>query len=92
MLDRTLKASTINVKLAAVRKLVGEAKRAGVITTEESSQMEDVANVGQNGARLGNWLTKEQARELLAVPDRSTLKGKRDYIILSAHRLRPAPE
>ena len=83
MLDRNLSASTINVKLAAVRKLVGEAKRAGVITAEESSQMEDVSNVRQNGVRLGNWLTKEQARELLAVPDRSTLKGKRDYVILA---------
>ncbi len=83
MLDRNLKASTINVKLAAVRKLVGEAKRAGVITAEESSQMEDVPNVRQNGVRLENWLTKEQARELLAVSDRSTLRGKRDYVILS---------
>ena len=83
MLDRNLKASTINVKLAAVRKLVGEAKRAGVITAEEFSRMKDVPNVRQNGVRLGNWLTKEQARELLAVPDRSTLKGKRDYVILS---------
>jgi integrase len=30
-----------------------------------------------------NWLTREQAKELLAVPDRSTLKGKRDYVILA---------
>ena len=28
-------------------------------------------------------MTREQARELLAVPDRSTLKGKRDYVILA---------
>ena len=32
---------------------------------------------------MGNWLTREQAKELLAVPDRSTLKGKRDYTILA---------
>jgi integrase len=32
---------------------------------------------------LGNWLTREQAKDLLAVPDRSTLKGKRDYVILA---------
>ena len=32
---------------------------------------------------MGNWLTREQAKELLAVPDRSTLKGKRDYVILA---------
>ena len=37
----------------------------------------------QKGTRLGNWLTREQAKELLGVPDRSTLKGKRDYVILA---------
>ena len=45
--------------------------------------MTDVPNIAQRGTRLGNWLTKKQARELLAVPDRSTLKGKRDYVILA---------
>jgi integrase len=28
-------------------------------------------------------LTREQAKELLAVPNRSTVKGKRDYVILA---------
>ncbi len=42
-----------------------------------------VPNVRQQGTRLGNWLTKEQARELLTVPDRSTIKDKRDYCILA---------
>ena len=81
LLERDL--SAINVKLAAMRKLVGEARRAGVIAAEEAAQMADVPNVRQNGVRLGNWLTKEQARELLRVPDRETLKGKRDYCILA---------
>jgi site-specific recombinase XerD len=40
-------------------------------------------NVRQQGTRLGNWLTREQAKKLLAVPVRSTLKGKRDYVILA---------
>ena len=83
MLERKLGASTINVKLSAIRKLVGEARRAGVIGVEEASQMSDVPNIPQHGTRLGNWLTREQAKELLAVPDRSTLKGKRDYVILA---------
>jgi integrase len=39
--------------------------------------------VRQKGARLGNWLTREQAKELLAVPGRSKLKGKRDYVIIA---------
>ena len=82
-MDRELSPSTVNVKLSAIRKLVDEAKRAGFIDAEAASQMSDVPNVAQRGIRLGNWLTKEQAEELLAVPDRSTIKGQRDYVILS---------
>jgi integrase len=78
-----LSPSTINVRLSAIRKLVGEAKRAGMIGTEEAATLNDVPNVPQRGIRLGNWLTREQAKELLAVPDRSTLKGKRDYVIIA---------
>ena len=83
MLDRKLSPSTINVKLSAIRKLIDEARSAGVLGAEEASQMSDIPNIRQNGTRLGNWLTKEQAKELLAVPDRSTLRGKRDYVILA---------
>jgi integrase len=39
--------------------------------------------VRQQGTRLGNGLTRDQAKELLAVPDRSKIKGKRDYCILA---------
>ena len=83
MLERKLSPATVNVRLSAVRKLVIEAKRAGVIGAEEASQMTDVPNVRQQGTRLGNWLTKEQTKQLLAVPDRSTTKGKRDYAMLA---------
>jgi integrase len=78
-----LSPSTINVRLSAVRKLVGEARRNGMIGREEADDLTDIPNVGQKGTRLGNWLTREQAKELLAVPDRSTLKGKRDYVIIA---------
>jgi len=79
----TLAASTINVRLSAIRKLVDEARQNGMLSTEEAGHLTDIPNIRQKGTRLGNWLTKEQARELLAVPDRSTLKGKRDYVILA---------
>ncbi len=78
-----LAPSTVNVRLAAVRKMVTEAKRNGLLSSEEASNLTEVPNVRQRGTRLGNWLTKEQARELLQVPDRSLLKGKRDYAILA---------
>jgi len=54
-----------------------------MIGSEEAASLTDIPNMSQKGTRLGNWLTREQAKELLAVPDRSTLKGKRDYVILA---------
>jgi integrase len=78
-----LSPSTVNVRLSAVRKMVGEARRNNMIGSEEAASLTDLPNIRQQGTRLGNWLTREQAKELLAVPDRSTLKGKRDYAILA---------
>jgi integrase len=79
----SLSPSTINVRLSAVRKLVGEARRNNMIGSEEAASLTDIPNISQKGTRLGNWLNREQAKELLAVPDRTTLKGKRDYVILA---------
>jgi len=78
-----LAPSTVNVRLAAVRKLVAEARKNGMLSHEDAANLTDIPNVKEKGTRLGNWLTKEQARELLAVPDRSTVKGKRDYAVLA---------
>jgi integrase len=78
-----LSPSTVNVRLSAVRKMVGEARRNNMIGSEEAASLTDIPNIRQQGTRLGNWLTREQAKEVLAVPDRSTLKGKRDYVILA---------
>ena len=54
-----------------------------MLSAEEAAHLTEVPNIRQKGTRLGNWLTREQAKELLAVPDRSTLRGKRDYVILA---------
>ncbi len=83
MIEKGLSPSTINVRLAAVRKLVSEARRNGILDGEEAANMADVPNVRLQGRRMGNWLTRDQTKELLAIPDRSTLKGKRDYCILA---------
>ena len=78
-----LSPSTVNIRLSAMRSLVAEARRGGMLSSEDAAALTDIPNIKQAGARLGNWLTREQAKELLAVPDRSTLKGKRDYVILA---------
>ena len=78
-----LSPSTINVRLSAMRKLVIEARRNGMLGAEDAANLTEVPNIAEKGTRLGNWLTREQAKELLAVPDRPTIKGKRDYAILA---------
>ena len=78
-----LSPSTVNVRLSAMRKLVTEARRNGMLGAEDAANLTEVPNIAEKGTRLGNWLTREQAKELLAVPDRSTLRGKRDYVILA---------
>ena len=83
MVDAGLGGSTINVRLSGVRKLVNEACENGLIDPSAAGRIISVPNVPAQGVRLGQWLTAEQIRELLAVPDRSRLKGKRDHAILS---------
>jgi integrase len=78
-----LAPSTVNVRLSAVRKLVAEARGNGLISADEAASLLRIPNIRQQGTRLGNWLTREQAKQLLTVPCRSTLKGTRDYAILA---------
>jgi hypothetical protein len=56
MFEKNLSASTINVRLSAVGKLIGEARRNGILDAEQAAQMADVPNLRQKGSRMGNWL------------------------------------
>jgi len=64
-----LSPSTINVRLSAVRKMIHEARRNGMLGGEEAADLTDVPNIRQQGTRLGNWLTRKQTKDILAVPD-----------------------
>jgi hypothetical protein len=41
-------------------------------------KLTSLKGVRQSGNRAGNWLTREQARHLLARPDIGTIEGKRE--------------
>jgi hypothetical protein len=75
--QRRLAPSSINVRLAAVRKLAVEAADNGLLAAEVAAAAAGVRGVKRAGVRVGNWLTVEQSERLLALPDTSTLKGKR---------------
>jgi hypothetical protein len=49
-----LSPSTINVRLSAVRKMVGQARRNNLIGSEEAASLTDVPNISQKRTRLGN--------------------------------------
>jgi integrase len=75
--------STINQALSAIRRLGFEAADSGLLDPNIAAAVGRVKGVRREGRRTGNWLTKEQARRLLAVPDAATFTGKRDRALLA---------
>jgi len=80
---RQLAPGTINVRLAAVRRLAYEAADFGLLSPELAAGIRRVKGAKKLGVRLGNWLTAEEARTLWQLPNTETLKGKRDRAILA---------
>ncbi len=78
-----LTASTINVRLAAIRKLASEAAENSILDRDLANGIAKVKGIKRHGFKAGNWLTREQARLLLQIPDRGTLRGKRDYAVMA---------
>jgi site-specific recombinase XerD len=81
--SRQLAPSTINVRLAAVRRLACEAADSGLLSPELAAGIQRVKGARKLGVRLGNWLTAEEARRLWQSPGTETLKGKRDRALLA---------
>src|SRR5580765_3820577 len=80
---RGLGAVSINVRIAAVRKLAVEAADNGLLAPELANGIVRVKGVASKGIRLGNWLSVAQAQKLLNTPDVTTSKGLRDRAILA---------
>jgi site-specific recombinase XerD len=80
---RRLAPATINLRLAAVRRLAYEASDNGLLSPDLASSIRRVKGAKKLGSRLGNWLTCAQGRRLLDAPDKQHTKGKRDHAILA---------
>jgi site-specific recombinase XerC len=81
--QKDLPPSTINVRLAAVRRLAYEAADTGLLSPELAAGIRRVKGAKRLGVRIGNWLAIEQARALLRKLPSGTARGKRDCAILS---------
>jgi len=80
--QKNLAPSTINVRLAAVRRLAYEASDTGLLSPDLAAGIRRVKGAKRLGVRIGNWLTIDQSRTLLGKPSDS-LRGKRDRAILA---------
>jgi site-specific recombinase XerD len=81
--QKNLAPSTINVRLAAVRRLAYEAADTGLLSPELAAGIRRVKGAKRLGSRIGNWLSIEQARKLLRTLPVDTVRGKRDRAILA---------
>jgi integrase len=80
---KKLAASTINVRLAAVRRLAYEAADTGLLSPELVAGIRRVKGVPQLGRRVGNWLSPTEGEQLLSGTTTETLRQKRDAAIIS---------
>src|SRR5215470_14594130 len=75
--------TTINLRLAAVRRVAFEAADSGLLSPELAAGIRRVKGVRRIGVRVGNWLTAEQGKRLLAGVERGSLRGRRNYAMLA---------
>ncbi len=75
--------TTINLRLAAVRRVAYEAADSGLLSPELAAGIRRVKGVRRIGVRVGNWLTAEQGKRLLAAAESYSLRGKRNHAILA---------
>ena len=74
--DKLLAPGTVNVRLAAVRRLAYEAADTGLLSPELAAGIRRVKGCKKIGIRLGNWLTVEEARALWQIPSATLAKRK----------------
>ena len=75
--------STINLRLAAVRRLAYEASDSGLLSPDLAAGIRRVKGVRRLGVKIGNWLTAEEGRRLLSGAGNATLRQRRNYAMLA---------
>ena len=74
--QRPLAPTTINLRLAAVRRIAYEAADSGLLSPELAAGIRRVKGVRRIGVRVGNWLTADQSKRLLSTSNRMTFVAR----------------
>ena len=77
LIERGLSAASINLAIAAPCKLASEAAANGRLSPLAIAGIRGVPGARRSGVRTGNWLTLQQAQQLLAEPNPETIKRLR---------------
>ena len=83
MQDKGVGEASINLRLAAIRKMSREAVELQIWSEDVAASFASVKNIPQRGKRTGNWLSLEQSQRLINAPDASTSIGLRDRAMLT---------
>ncbi len=78
-----LSAATVNLRLSPIRKLARKLADNQLLDPLVASSIKRIPGVEKRGTRIGNWLMKDQANQLLNGPAPETLAGKRDRAMLA---------
>src|SRR6202051_838732 len=76
-------SSTINLRLAVIRRLAYEAADCGLLSPDLAAGIRRVKGVKKHGMRIGNWLTAEQGKKLLIAFGGEDLRSNRDYAMIA---------
>lgn len=75
-------AQSINLRLAAIKKLVSEAADNDALSPTSAAAISRVERIKCEGQRIGHWLTKDEVQTILNRPTYN-LKDLRDKAVLS---------
>lgn len=83
LVGRHYSASSINQRLAAIRRLALKASDEGLLSADQAATILRIKGLKKTGTMPGKSLTTREAEALMNAPDPATKKGKRDRALLA---------
>lgn len=83
LLDQDYAPATINLQLTAIRQLAKELRYMAIIDPNTADSIMQIDGVEHSGRRLGHWLSNDQVAAIKSVPNRKTVRGTQEYLVLA---------
>src|SRR5574341_2578107 len=83
LIARGLAPQSVNLHLAAIKRMVNELADLDMIDELTAARIARVKKIPRRGAKVGRWLTLEEADKLINAPPIDTLWGVRDRAVLA---------